>query len=324
MASPDAPAAPQSPATIVTQVRVAPRQAEVFRRWQARMDDTIAQQSGYLAARVLPPNPPDQPDWIVVQRFATAGAARAWLESAARERLLAEIRPALSGPDDVHLVLEQGNGPAPEPVSAVISTRVRPGYEAAFRTWQRKIAACQAAFAGYRGYKLQPPIPGVQDDWLTILRFDSQAHLQAWLDSAARKQLVAEAEQFTTEMHTNPVHYGFEHWFTFGSERAAPIPPAWKMNMIVLLVLYPVVFLFGTLVQTPLLLHRGVPPWLAVFVGNVFSSVVLGYWGVPRASRLLRWWLRPGPTAPSHVDALGAATVVACYVVALAVFSRFP
>ena len=46
--------------------------------------------------------------------------------------------------------------------------------------------------------------------------------------------------------------------------------------MIVLLLLYPVVFLFGAWVQTPLLMERaGLPFWLALFIGNVVSVLLL-------------------------------------------------
>ncbi len=74
-------------------------------------------------------------------------------------------------------------------MSAVISTRVKPGQQDAFLRWYRRISAVQARFEGFQGYKFEAPIPGVQDDWVTILRFDSDAHLEAWLNSEQRKQV---------------------------------------------------------------------------------------------------------------------------------------
>jgi hypothetical protein len=41
---------------------------------------------------------------------------------------------------------------------------------------------------------------------------------------------------------------------------------AWKQNMIVLLLLYPVVFLFGLWVQTPILIGKAGLPFLASIV----------------------------------------------------------
>jgi uncharacterized protein len=64
-------------------------------------------------------------------------------------------------------------------------------------------------------------------------------------------------------------------------------------NLVVLLVLYPVVFLFGKWVQTPFLVDRGVPFWLALFGGNAVSVALLGWALVPMGNRAFDWWLRP-------------------------------
>jgi len=56
--------------------------------------------------------------------------------------------------------------------------------------------------------------------------------------------------------------------------------------MLVLSLLYPVVFLFGYLFQDPLLMQQWhLPFWLALFIGNV-ASVLLLNWLVPRAPAL--------------------------------------
>ena len=80
----------------------------------------------------------------------------------------------LVGRDDIHIVND--GGVLPSPVSAVISTRIKPGQEAAYRAWEQSIAAAQARAPGFQGYRFEPPVPGVQDDWLAILRFDTEAN----------------------------------------------------------------------------------------------------------------------------------------------------
>src|SRR5262249_60987814 len=134
------------------------------------------------------------------------------------------------------------------PVSVVISSRVKSGEEAAFRAWEQRIATAQAQSPGFQGDRFEPAIPGVQDDWLAILRFDTEHNLQAWLESPVRKKLLEEAAPFLEEFHARAVRTGFEQWFSSADGTSAPA--AWKQNMIVLLLLYPVVFLFGAWVQT--------------------------------------------------------------------------
>jgi antibiotic biosynthesis monooxygenase (ABM) superfamily enzyme len=296
---------PESAVTLVTQTRVREGMAEEFGRWQSEISAAAAEFPGFITQSVLPPNPPLQVDWVIQQRFANVEAASAWLRSERRSRLLDAARPMLAGPDDVHLVRDTAAGVRPAPVSAVISSRIRPGQEAAFRAWEQRIATAQAQSPGFQGYRFEPPIAGVQDDWLAILRFDTEDNLQSWLRSPERKVLLEEAAPFLEEFHARVVRTGFEQWFPAKGDRVAA-PAAWKQNMIVLLLLYPVVFLFGAWVQTPLLMGRaGLPFWLALFIGNVVSVLLLN-WLVPWTSRGFGWWLAPPPDAGGRISVAGS------------------
>lgn len=94
------------------------------------------------------------------------------------------------------------------------------------------------------------------------------------------------------------------------------------MNMLVLLLLYPVVFLFGAWVQTPLLMGKAALPfWLALFIGNVVSVLLLSGL-VPWVSRGFGWWLAPARGAGGRTDFAGAALIVLFYAVWLFLFSK--
>ena len=146
-------------------------------------------------------------------------------------------------------------------------------------------------------------MPGVQDDWLAILRFDTEANLQAWLDSPERQKLLQDANPFTEEFHARIVRTGFDQWFPVPAGGAAP-PAVWKMNMLVLLMLYPIVFLFGFFVQTPFLTGRGLPFAIALFIGNIVSVVLLSYL-VPRMAERFSWWLQPAGAHPRRIAIAG-------------------
>ena len=164
-------------------------------------------------------------------------------------------------------------------------------------------------------------MPGVQEDWLAILRFDTEANLQAWLDSPERHKLLRDAEAFTEEFHARIARTGFDQWFPMPAPGTSP-PAAWKQNMLVLLMLYPVVFLFGLTIQTPLLIGRaGLPFAVALFIGNVASVLLLNYL-VPWVSNRFAWWLQPPPRHTRWIDVGGTALVVALYAVMVLVFWR--
>jgi len=310
--------------TLVTQTRVLPGKDGEFAAWQQRVSAAVAAFPGVIDHNVIEPAPPTQQDWVIVQRFRSAETAQAWLESEERRRLLAEAEPMLAGQDDVHVFRGGTDRPADATVAAVISTRVAPEQEQAFRDWRRRIAAAEATFPGYLGSKVEPPIPGAQEDWATVVRFDSDEHLRAWLTSPERGRLLEEAKGFGAQSDVRTLRGGFDGWFNFGDRAGAGRPPTWKYNMVVLLVLYPVVFLFGEWVFDPLMIGRGMPFWLALFVAKVISVVLIGYFLQAPVDRALSWWLTPGARASRRNDLAGVGLVVFLYAVALGVFSLFP
>ena len=310
-----------SAVTVVTQTRVEPGFAEGFARWQRQISEAVATQPGFIKETVMPPSPPAQVDWVILQRFASTETAIAWLRSDERQRLVSEAQPMLVGRDDVHLVHDTSTGVMPAPASAVISTRIRPGQENAYRQWERKMSAAQARSPGFQGYRFEPPVPGVQDDWLAILKFDSEANLQTWLNSSERKNLIDQAAVFTDEYHIRIVRTGFDQWFDVG-EAGAPSPPAWKQNMIVLLMLYPVVFLTTAWFEHPFLVGQlKMWHWSALFVDNVIGVLLLSV-VVPWASRHFAWWLNPASRDPKR-EIAGVSLVLGFYAVFLLAFWQY-
>ncbi len=304
--------------TVVTQTRVLPGKADPFASWLRDVSGIVAAQPGFIEQKILPPSPPSQIDWVILQRFTKAENAVAWLRSDERARLVTHAQPMLVGQDDVHLLYDKESGVLPAPAAVVISTRVKPGQEIAYREWERRIAAAQSRAPGFQGYRFEPPVPGVQDDWLAILRFDSESNLQAWLASSERKKLLEEAGAFTEEYHARIVRTGFDQWFPIDSSGAPPAP-AWKQNMIVLMILFPVVVLFDRSVQTPLLVqYLNFPFLFALFIGNAVSVTLLSL-TVPWVSRRFDWWLGPsGGELKTQLS--GAALVVGIYALCLLVF----
>ena len=271
-----------------------PESADAFARWQDETSNAVAAFPGFIEQTVMPPNPPAQVDWVILQRFATdrGRGRRGSIRSSGCSAHRKARRTMLVGRDDVHIVDDGGKGVLPSPVSAVISTRIKPGQESAYRAWEQRIAAAQSKAPGFQGYRFEPPVPGVQDDWLAILRFDTEANLQAWLDSPERHKLLQEAGAFTEEFHARIVRTRLRPVVS-RRRRRRHRPPVWKQNMLVLLMLYPVVFLFGLFVQTPLLIGRaGLPFAIALFIGNVVSVLLLSYL-IPWTSDRFSWWLQP-------------------------------
>ena len=318
--SPSAPASTR-PVTVITQTRVLPDHSDDFAKWQQRASDVIAGFPGFVDHQVIPPDPPRQVDWVILQKFTSLENAQAWLRSPQRLGLLKDVQPLLVGHDDVHIIESDEAAQPADAISAVISMEIKPGQEEAYRLWNQRITAAETQYPGFQGHRLNPPIPGVQDDWVTILTFDTEAHLDAWLNSPQRGKLLDEATAFSAGVLARKVRTGFDQWFQVAGAAQAPI---WKLNMLTLLALYPVVFLFGFFVQSQILMERlGWPFFLALFGGNLAGVVILN-WVAPWVSGRFSWWTQPAGSETRQRTLLGLGIVVALYVLLLLVFSRFP
>lgn len=306
-----------STVTIVTQTTVRPDCMAAFETWQAETNRIVATFPGFVQQTILPPSPPAQDYWAVMHRFSDSASATGWLNSKERLERLTMVQPLLTGRADVHVVRGTANAPVAAPISAIMSTRVKPGCETAYREWEQRIAVAQTAAVGLLGYRFEPPIPGVQADWLTILRFDTQENLQAWLDSPVRQGILADADKLTEGFHYRVTRSGFDQWFPIaGAQTGAP--SVWKQNMVVLLMLFPVVWLFGHYVQVPILQARlGMPFAVALLIGNLVGIMLLNKL-VPWASNNLSWWL--APPVPLSRTIAGAAFIALALVLLAVVF----
>jgi antibiotic biosynthesis monooxygenase (ABM) superfamily enzyme len=282
------------PVALVIQRRIADDGFAAFARWNGEVGEVLKAWPGFLNQEVVPPQPPAHVDWVTIVRFASPAAARAWLQSDVRAKLIAEVQRFFVGSEDVHILPDTGVE-RDSAVSAVISFKVPDGLEDAFLKWQQRIQAAEAEFKGFLRHKIERPIPGLHDEWIVILSFDSDANLNAWLDSPLRQTLLKEGARFNAGMNVKRASYGFNFWFPAGKVQAPEQGAGliWKSNLIVLLVLYPVVYLWGYFISAPLIDRNGVPVWLSLFVGNLVSTQLLGWWLVPAAFKALDWWITP-------------------------------
>ncbi|WP_382304677.1 hypothetical protein [Herbiconiux sp. UC225_62] len=299
---------------LVVHRRLAEESYAEYAAWQEKVGRRIEEWPGFLDRRVIRPDPPLQVDWVIVQRFRDIDAARGWLQSADRMALLEEIKGHFIGNDDVHLFTEDTEKPA-EAASVLISSRVPEAEEGAFLDWQRQISAAESRFDGFLGHKIERPIPGVQEEWVVALSFDTPDHLEKWIESPERKALLDAGRDYNEQLTLTRASYGFGFW---SGQKGNDLPdPVFKGNLIVLLMLYPIVFLWGYFIGDTLL--SGLPFWLSLFIGNVVSTQLLGWLLVPWAFRRFRWWVKRG--IPPRVHAAGYAIIIALYVVSMAAYA---
>ncbi len=142
---------------------------------------------------VIPPVPPLQSDEVMVQRFQRLEPLRAWLDSDERRSLLDKSGSLLVDEGTTNVIEGASTEPSPhDMVTEIITVSVKPGMGEAYRDWVDRIRQMEAKFPGYQGLQLQPPIPGLQDAWILLQRFDTSEHLNSWLQYDARRDALRE------------------------------------------------------------------------------------------------------------------------------------
>lgn len=194
--------------------------------------------------------------------------------------------------------------------SAIITNVVKASDLERFLLWQAKFVPMQSQFKGFIGFKMEAPTNS-RDYWITTVAFDSDKHLETWLHSPVRAGLLAELKNFSATNELKKVHNGFTFWFTKPTLEKS----IWKENALVLLTLYPVVFLFS-FIQNPLMAW-GIPFWFMLFVACTYSTSVLGWVTVPMLMKAFGWWLNPPKDKAKIYTIMGSILVVACYGVTL-------
>ncbi|GHC68643.1 antibiotic biosynthesis monooxygenase [Streptomyces cinnamoneus] len=307
-------------ATVVTSQKVRADRLGDYHLWQARANEAAREFEGFEGAEVYPPRTGDENEWVAVFRFSGIDHLTAWLNSPRRRELLAEGQGLFEAPPTQE-VLHGGAPPeqVPEVVTAVISHDVKPGQEQGFLRWQAKALKAQEKSPGFMGSELFKPVEGVQERWVVVFRFDSREHLDDWLASDARKELLAEGRAYFASYDVRKVGSAFSGWFRFEEGAQGAAPPNWKQAMSVVLALYPTVMVLNLTVGAELD-ELGVPGYLGLFFSNVLSVSILTWLLMPLVNRALAFWLVPRRTRGHRVHLAGAAVVVLGYALFVAVF----
>ena len=142
-------------ATAVTTVRVRRDEEGAFAVWLTEFNETVASFPGYISAVVIPPVPPSQSDWVMVQRFQTIQQLGAWLDSHARSSLVAKGTSLLVDEGTTNVIEGASTEPSPHNmVTEIITVSVKPGIEERTVTGLTASGRWRLSFRGIGGCRM--------------------------------------------------------------------------------------------------------------------------------------------------------------------------
>ena len=269
--------------TVVVARTVRPSREREFERWIRRLLAEAEGAPGYVAAEVRAPTELRPHEWVVVYQFEDSDTLARWLASPERAAMLERGRDLIVGEPREQVVAMAREG---DSVTAVASARVRPESRHAYRALHDRMMDAVSRAPGFVRAQLYEPVEGIQDDTVVVFTFDDREHLERWLRSDERAELVASMEPHIEGHRTVNVVGGFAGWFTLGASQDVK---RWKQASVVLLALFPTTLLL-TVVRQGVLPDLPLVP--AVLVGNVAGVAILSWLLMPWLTHLLGGWLR--------------------------------
>lgn len=268
--------------TVVVARRPVPGREREFERWLRRLSAAAERAPGHLDANVQPPGPAHPDEWVTRYRFDTAEHLDAWLGSDERNELLADGGGLVLGETREQRIAIPD---LPAPVTAVASYRIVPGLEQRYDELHGELMRAVRTFPGFARSERFDPVPGVQEDTVIVFSFDTRQHLDAWLQSDVRAELIERISVCTERAPMINVLGGFAGWFD-GADAGVR---RWKQAAAVLLALYPTSLL---LTRLRMWLLPDIPWMLGVLFANVLGVIVLSWVLMPVLTARLARWLR--------------------------------
>ena len=176
------------------------------------------------------------------------------------------------------------------PVTTTVTARVKPGHEPFYERFLEGIIDAASRFPGHLGVEVFRPQSAAGGEYRVVYRFDTRAHLRAWLDSAERAAWLERAAPHVIGRARTQFLTGLETWFTLPGQSVTSAPPPYKMAVLTWVTIFPLITLV-VIVLGPLLKDLDLVPSLALT--TAVTVPIMTWIAMPLITRLLRRWLYP-------------------------------
>ncbi len=177
-----------------------------------------------------------------------------------------------------------------EPVTVVVTRRVRAGMDAAYEAWLGRLLADAKGLPGYLGASVQRPAATGPREYTSVFRFATLADLQAFERSELRRRALAEVLPLVEADAVWQRYTGLELWFAPPPGTVVPQPSRPRMALVLIGVVYLLVLSIGAGVTRIL----GAWPYAARLLVTIAIEVCLLTWVVmPWLTRRLARWIYP-------------------------------
>jgi antibiotic biosynthesis monooxygenase (ABM) superfamily enzyme len=184
------------------------------------------------------------------------------------------------------------------PLTVFAKQKVLPENVPAFEKWWHELTQLQSAkFEGYLSSELISPMSCDNNEFISIFRYDNYTHLETWMESDERTQMLEKKVEFAEEAVLTSYH-SLEHWFlqnepAEAKSRQHQIKPPSRYKMVLL----TSAIIWSEIQWVPLTVSKMAPnlnavaaEGLSIFIITFLATFIF----FPVTTRLLAFWLFPG------------------------------
>lgn len=181
-----------------------------------------------------------------------------------------------------------------EPVTTVVTRRVKAGREADYEAWLQRLQAEARSMPGYLGVTTQRPAPGGAREYVSAVRFRTLDDLRRFERSSLRARYMDEVRDLVEADAVWRTQTGLEFWFSPPAGTVVPVPSRPRMAALMIAVVFLLVLSIGSLVnQAAALLPFVVPAPLRLLTTITLEVLLMTYWLMPALTRRMARWIYP-------------------------------
>lgn len=182
-------------------------------------------------------------------------------------------------------------------ISVIVDRKVCPGNKPAFERLLNEITLVSSRFTGYLDTQVVKPKTEEDHHYRVLFRFDSQEHLDTFLNAKERLDLVDQIDALIEKPTTLQMITGLETWFALPGHKTMTPPPRHKMAVVTWIAITPLLiafnYFFGPyMMQLPLVPRFIVTtPWIVI---------IMTYFWMPFVTKLFKGFLYPEPASKNR------------------------
>lgn len=182
-----------------------------------------------------------------------------------------------------------------DPVTTIVRRRVRPDKRSDYETWLHDLLdRARTDAPGFLGAEIHPPPRDATDPvYTSVFRFGSLADRDRFERSDLRRDALREVQPLVLGDAAWDTHTGLEFWFDPPPGTAIPQPVRWRMALVLGVVVYLLVLIFGTVAAATI---GDLPAPLRLAIVIAVEITIMTYVLLPRITRALSNWIYPRRT----------------------------